>query len=541
MKFMCSFWMGLLLVCVTATVTDAECHCNTADACAVFPSTPCSQIDDPDRCQEGWFGSYCQKQNIALRRSCTQTSTMWNNVGRHGAGVGVDGIVTLDAAHKACAHTMNESNPTWTVNLNTSVPEKIQHIRLYIRQMLQERSNGMEILVGNQMCYNWSSTEHPPPIANVTCRQPLTGTTVTIRIPGQQKYLCLCEVQIFVCSNGWFSKECDKQCRCLNSTDVCDKITGHCSSGCFPGYNGTDCQTVCPNGTYGNNCSSMCGHCLSEDICDKTNGTCPGGCEAGWMNSTCMQACPDGSYGTNCSLQCGKCLDSVSCDKTNGICLNGCAPGWINDIFCLQPCPDGFYGNNCASQCGNCLDGVSCGKTSGICPNGCAAGWMNDGTCLQPCSNGFFGINCTSHCGNCLNGDICEKTNGTCPGGCSAGWYNDTCLQGCAVGTHRINCTADCGCKDLKCSDADSEEGSNWGTPVASVLGVLLICTVTGGTLYIRRLLKQLEILQTKMSEEHYVTLDEKTKTTATESTYEHIDSATPYYNTVNHLHDETG
>ncbi|XP_067685404.1 receptor-type tyrosine-protein phosphatase epsilon-like [Haliotis asinina] len=443
---MCSFWMGLLVVCVTATVTDAECHCNTVAACAVFPSTPCSQVDDPDRCQEGWFGSYCQKQNIALRRPCNETSTLWNNVARHGAGVGVDGIVTTDAVNQPCAHTMNESNPTWTVNLNTSVPEKIQHIRLYIRELVQERSNGMEIIVGNQMCYNWSSTEHPPPIANVTCRQPLTGTTVTIRIPGQQKYLTLCEVQIFVCSNGWFSEECDKQCRCLNSTDVCDKITGHCSSGCFPGYNGTDCQTVCPNGTYGNNCSSKCGNCLNGDICDKKNGTCPGGCEAGWLNSTCTQVCPNGTYGNNCSSKCGNCLSEDICDKTNGTCPGGCEAGWLNST-CMQVCPNGTYGNNCSSKCGNCLSEDICDKTNGTCPGGCEAGWMNS-TCMQACpdgsygtncslqcgkcldsvsscNNGSYGINCSSECGNCMYGVSCDKATGTCPDGCAAGWVND--------------------------------------------------------------------------------------------------------------------
>ncbi|XP_046583139.1 uncharacterized protein LOC124290473 isoform X4 [Haliotis rubra] len=371
------FWIGLLVVCVSEALIEAACHCHTAAACAVFPSTPCSQVGDPDRCQEGWFGSYCQKQNIALRRSSSQSSTLGDRTDFFEAALGVDGIATtsVTSTPRTCAHTQQETNPTWTVNLNTSVPEKIQHIRLYIRDILQERSDGMEIFVGNQMCYNWSSTEHPPPIANVTCRKPLTGTTVTIRIPGLTKYLTLCEVQIFVCSDGWFSEDCDKQCRCLNSNDVCDKITGRCSSGCFPGNHGTDCQT----------------------------------------------ACPDGSYGINCS-----------------------------------------------SECGNCLDGVSCDKISGTCPKGCAAGWINDGTCLQ-------------------------------------------------------------------------QECSNWGIPVAAVLGVLLICALTGATLYIRRLLKELESMKTKVRDEHYVTLDERTRTTVAESTYEHIGNATPYYNTVSHVQDETG
>ncbi|XP_048257512.1 receptor-type tyrosine-protein phosphatase alpha-like [Haliotis rufescens] len=309
----------------------------------------------------------------------------------------------------------------------------------------------MEILVGSQMCYNWSSTEHPPPIANVSCRQPLTGTNVTIRVPGPRKFLTLCEVQIFVCSDGWFSEDCDKQCRCLNSTDICDKITGHCSSGCFPGYNGTDCQTACPNGTYGINCSSECGNCLDGDVCNVTTGTCPRGCAAGWMNGTCLQACADGSYGSNCPSQCGNCLDDDICDKTNGACPRGCAAGWINDTTCLQACPNGTYGINCLSQCGNCLDGDVCNRTTGTCPRGCAAGWMN-GTCLQACPDGSYGSNCPSQCGNCLDDDICDKTNGICPGGCAAGWMNDTtCQQACPDGSYGSNCSSQCGI----CIDGD--------------------------------------------------------------------------------------
>ncbi|XP_071083838.1 receptor-type tyrosine-protein phosphatase epsilon-like [Haliotis cracherodii] len=426
------FWMGLLAVCVTATLTDAECHCNTTGACAVFPSTPCSQVGSPDRCQEGWYGSYCQKQNIALGRTCNQSSTLNYNATNYGAGLAVDGSATTNATSTplTCAHTKQERDPTWTVNLNTSRPERIQHIRLYLRDNLQERSNGMEILVGSQMCYNWSSTEHPPPTADVTCRQPLTGNTVTIRIPGSSKFLTLCEVQIFVCSDGWFSEDCDKQCRCLNSFDVCDKITGHCSSGCFPGYNGEDCQTACQNGSYGKNCTEKCGNCLDGDICNRTNGTCSRGCASGWISDdTCHQACPNGSYGINCASQCGNCLDGDICNRTNGTCPWGCASGWISDDTCHQACPYRSFGNNCSSVCGNCQDGISCDTINGTCPEGCAAGWVNDDTmlCLQPCPNGTHGNSCGFKCGNCQAGDVCAKTTGSCPRECLEGWTGDTC------------------------------------------------------------------------------------------------------------------
>ncbi|XP_067685093.1 protein draper-like [Haliotis asinina] len=521
--------IGLLYFSISGTLTDAECHCNTAAACTVFPSTPCSQVGDPDRCQEGWFGSFCQKQNIALGRSATQTSTFTENSDRTGntlhsydARYGVDGRATTDFYSKplTCTHTLLDGVQRWTVFLNNSTTDKIQHIMLYLRQDFAERNRGMNIFVGGQLCFQWSTDTFPPSVADVKCQQALTGNTLTIQT---SSFLILCEVEIFVCSDGWFGEDCDKQCHCARNTEVCDKITGQCLSGCAAGYTGIDCQTACPDGYYGD-CTSRCGNCFNSAHCNKATGICPNGCAAGWHRDTCLQPCPDGYYG-DCITKCGNCLDAVLCNKSSGICPGGCEPGWRTDS-CLQPCPDGYYGD-CITKCGNCLDAAHCNKATGICPNGCAAGWHRD-TCLQPCPDGYYG-DCITKCGNCLDAALCNKSSGTCPGGCEPGWRTDSCLQQSAAGMYGSNCTSDCG-----------EECSTWGIPVAAVLGVLLICTVTGATIYIRRLLNQLESLKTKMREEHYVTLEETTKTTATESTYEHIENAPPYYNAVDHPRDES-
>ncbi|XP_046562345.1 delta-like protein 1 isoform X3 [Haliotis rubra] len=340
------FLTTVLFFSITRTLTAAECHCSTAAACAVFPSTPRSQVDDPDRCQEGWYGSHCQRRNIALGRSASQSTTYIENSVRTGntehrydARYGVDGRATTDFYSKplTCTNTAEgDQQPTWAVYLNISNTDKIQHVKLYLRQGLLERNRGMKIYVGGQLCFQWSMDTYPPAIADVKCQQALTGNNLTIQT---SDYLTVCEVQIFVCSDGWFSEDCDKQCRCLNSNDVCDKITGRCSSGCFPGYHGVDCQTACPDGSYGINCASQCGNCLNGVSCDKTTGTCPGGCAAGWIDDNkqlCVQPCPDGFYGTNCASQCGNCFRSVSCDKKNGTCPTGCAAGWVNDGTCLQ-------------------------------------------------------------------------------------------------------------------------------------------------------------------------------------------------------------
>lgn len=50
--------------------------------------------------------------------------------------------------------------------------------------------------------------------------------------------------------------------------------------------------------------------------------------------------------------------------------------------------------------------------------------------------------------------------------------------------------------------------------------------------------MKELESLKSKISEGRYVELDVRTKTPPTDSTYEHIDIATPY-DTVDHVQDE--
>ncbi|XP_071083833.1 multiple epidermal growth factor-like domains protein 10 [Haliotis cracherodii] len=448
---------GVLLISITGTLTDAECHCDPATACSLFPSTPCSQVGSPDRCQQGWFGSYCQRQNIALGRSANQNSTFVENSDRTGnipfyyeAKYAVDGRTTTVFYSKplTCTHTYGGVQ-TWTVYLNTSNTDKIQRIRLYLRNDILSRNQGMKIFVGGQLCFQWPTNTYPPAIADVRCQQPLTGNALTIQT---SDFLTLCEVQIFVCSDGWFDEDCDKQCHCLQNTEVCDKITGQCLTGCAPGYTGINCQSVdqrivlhdntaCPDGYFGD-CTSKCGNCRNAVHCYKASGFCPGGCAAGWLNDTCLQPCPDGYYG-DCTSKCGNCRNAVHCNKATGYCPGGCAAGWLTDT-CHQPCPDGWYGINCASQCGNCLDGHACNKSTGICPRGCAAGWMND-TCGQPCPSGYYGPDCGVQCGNCLDGDVCIKTNGTCPGGCAAGWITDRCNQACADGVYGIDCTSKCG------------------------------------------------------------------------------------------------
>jgi len=45
------------------------------------------------------------------------------------------------------------------------------------------------------------------------------------------------------CADGYFGHLCNNVCHCHDETEVCDKVTGHCESGCMAGRTDTDCQT----------------------------------------------------------------------------------------------------------------------------------------------------------------------------------------------------------------------------------------------------------------------------------------------------------
>ncbi|XP_048252744.1 uncharacterized protein LOC125380980 isoform X2 [Haliotis rufescens] len=441
----------LIIVLLVSSIHDfiaAECHCNTTSACTVFPSTPCSQVGSADRCQEGWFGPYCQKQNVARGRPANQTSTYsenkWWLAPRYyfNAEHAVDGGVNTSFNSKpyTCSHTTQQMLPMWTVYLNTSSTDRIHHIKLYLRRDFRARDEGMQILVGEQMCYNWSQNVTPPSVVDVTCRQPLAGNKVTIQIP-RTTFMTLCEVLIFVCSDGWFGDDCEQECNCLNSTEICDKITGACSSGCRPGFTGTDCQTHCSDGWFGDGCRERCNCLNSTETCDKITGACSSGCRPGFTGTDCQTLCSDGWFGDGCRERCN-CLNSTeTCDKITGACSSGCRPGFTG-TDCQTLCSDGWFGDGCGERC-NCLNSTeSCDKITGACSSGCRPGFTGT-DCQTSCNVGMYGVNCTSECRHCLNSK-CDNRDGTCIDGCIGNFSMPFC-QDCLSTHYGEACNETCG------------------------------------------------------------------------------------------------
>ncbi|XP_041357631.1 receptor-type tyrosine-protein phosphatase epsilon-like [Gigantopelta aegis] len=192
-------------------------------------------------------------------------------------------------------------------------------------------------------------------IVNVNCN--ITNATKilhvynergTLETSGQSyerhAYMELCEVEVYVCSNGTYG-DCRQFCYCKDGP--CDFITGQCpgSGICEIGFTGQHCQTDCSSiGNYGVNCSESCSarHCFNRQMCHRVTGRCLDGCQDGWIAPTCVKHCAnDFRYGAGCSSLCHdrKCEGQSDCDRTNGTCQNGCQPGWAGGDCTHIPMP----------------------------------------------------------------------------------------------------------------------------------------------------------------------------------------------------------
>ncbi|XP_046565275.1 multiple epidermal growth factor-like domains protein 10 [Haliotis rubra] len=326
----------------------------------------------------------------------------------------------------------------------------------------------------NRVCYQWSSTNRLNSPVNISCDTPTRGQHVTVQLPtlvGSDYILSLCEVEIYECTDGSFGPDCGTWCYCRNTSEVCDKITGYCESGCKDGYTGTGCQELCADGSFGPGCRFRCYCRNTSEVCDKTTGHCESGCKDGNTGMGCRENCPKGRYGSGCMETCGHCAggdgncyeidgyctdgcqDNWSgtvckecsdnwfgdqcdmecrcknrqevCDKRTGQCHSGCEDGWTG-LDCHKPCQDGTYGFNCTGRCGRCQGGQTCDKIGGECQT-CAPGFKPP--FCQECDDYFYGEQCSSRCGHCRGNATCNNVSGDCPDGCEPGWQGMMCHQ----------------------------------------------------------------------------------------------------------------
>ncbi|XP_064605821.1 receptor-type tyrosine-protein phosphatase alpha-like [Liolophura sinensis] len=430
--------------------------------------------------------------NVALNQQTSQSSDYRP---KYLSKLAVDGKAGHALENTPCTHTKSDLQSWWSVTLNRTY--NIYRFQIYNRvgncnnrpDTCGHRLNGFTLSVGTNSqsydtCYTDTTTtdEGPGKVINGRCNdsKPRTGNTVRISLPSNSSTpLTLCEVRLFVCSEGWYGEMCDKECvtdtccyqcddhgfrceKCVNGrwgTDcgeecghcwnntACDKDNSECpnlSHRCESGFHGYNCTTTCPGGTFGDQCREECGQCKDGNhTCDHVNGTCTS-CADGWLGDLCKEACPGGTFGDQCREECGQCKDgNHTCDHVNGTCTS-CADGWLGDL-CKEACPGGTFGDQCREECGQCKDGNhTCDHVNGTCTS-CADGWLGD-LCKEVCSSYRWGPNCNKTCGECHGGAVCDKVSGVCPKRnprCATGYTGSRCTP-CDPGRWGDNCVNTC-------------------------------------------------------------------------------------------------
>ncbi|XP_046566684.1 multiple epidermal growth factor-like domains protein 6, partial [Haliotis rubra] len=435
-----------LALCEVQVFGEKKVPCHCSNGCSDFPNTPCSATSTGPVCIPSWFGRFCQMENIAFQKTAAQSSNYSEGGIPYCAAYAVDWNTDTDFPHRSCSHT-NNASASWQVLLDDHRMFNISRIRIYLRDGFWDRNDGLQVLVNGDLCVPVSGTPDwlDGAVTNpfdVTCTHVMKGNNVTITISGA--FLSLCEVQVFICGDGWFGGNCEKQCQCLDPSEVCDKETGYCRSGCAAVKHGPGCQQVCSDGWFGSDCNKLC-QCLDpSEVCDKETGYCRSGCAAGKHGPGCQQDCDHGHYGVNCSYTCGQCTGSSDCQEVDGTCTQGCQRGYSPPL--CKVCNDQWFGTNCSEQCKCQNETEACDKTTGNCTSGCRAGKTGVG-CQDDCVEGRYGVNCSQRCGSCKDDSPCNTITGVCAQGCEDNFQTPYCKL-CNDGWFGTNCSEQCKCQN---------------------------------------------------------------------------------------------
>uniref|UniRef100_A0AAZ1Y0S5 Fucolectin tachylectin-4 pentraxin-1 domain-containing protein n=1 Tax=Oreochromis aureus TaxID=47969 RepID=A0AAZ1Y0S5_OREAU len=127
-------------------------------------------------------------ENVARRGQVAQSS-MYGNAKPENA---IDGNRASNYYQESCAHTNNDLNPWWRLDLLKTY--KINTVTITNRQdCCPERINGAEIRIGNSLNDNGNHLNY----LRVTFIQTFVlGRYINIVIPGRREYLTLCEVEV---------------------------------------------------------------------------------------------------------------------------------------------------------------------------------------------------------------------------------------------------------------------------------------------------------------------------------------------------------
>ncbi|XP_034089828.1 uncharacterized protein LOC117557984 isoform X2 [Gymnodraco acuticeps] len=139
-------------------------------------------------------------QNVALRGKATQSDRFNHAFGS--AISALDGNRNNHFLSGSCSHTDKESNPWWRVDLLE--PYVVTSVIISNRRdCCSEKLVGAQIHIGNSLDNNGTSNPVVGTISTIEALYTLTftdrveGRYVTVHIPGDEKVVALCEVEVY--------------------------------------------------------------------------------------------------------------------------------------------------------------------------------------------------------------------------------------------------------------------------------------------------------------------------------------------------------
>ncbi|XP_074480635.1 uncharacterized protein LOC141761203 [Sebastes fasciatus] len=140
--------------------------------------------------------------NVALKGIATQSSTRYSFVA---ASRAIDGRQNSFYHDGSCTHSATEANPWWRVDLRRT--HIVSSVKVTNRgDCCAERLNGAEIRIGNSLENNGNDNSRCATISNIRAGKTNTyhcdggsmeGRFVNVIIPGKDKILTLCEVEVY--------------------------------------------------------------------------------------------------------------------------------------------------------------------------------------------------------------------------------------------------------------------------------------------------------------------------------------------------------
>ncbi|XP_043972212.1 fucolectin-1-like [Gambusia affinis] len=137
-------------------------------------------------------------ENLALLGKATQSSLFEAGDPLRA----IDGNRRNEWTQASCTHTTREPNPWWRLDMLKI--RKVFSVKVVNRDVIQERLNGAEILIGNSLENNGNNNARCAVILvspgkmlyEFNCNG-MEGRYLNINIPSRSEYLTLCEVEVY--------------------------------------------------------------------------------------------------------------------------------------------------------------------------------------------------------------------------------------------------------------------------------------------------------------------------------------------------------